>query len=346
MGVFKRGKNWHIDFYANGRRIRQKIGPSKKLAERVLHKLKTEVVENKYLDVRKKKKVKFETLAEQYIRYAKVNKRSWDRDEISLKSMLRSFSGKYIYEINPQLIEEYKADRTKVVASATVNRELACLKHMLNKAVEWEMIETNPAKKVRLLTENNKRLRYLTEEEIKALYENSADHLKPIILTALLTGMRRNEILKLKWEDMDLGQKIIFVRNTKNNEMREIPINDRLVTVLKSLNFKSPYVFARENAKPCISVRTAFENAIQRAGIRNFRFHDLRHTFASHLVMSGVDLITVKELLGHKTISMTLRYAHLSPDHKRQAVNLLRILSSHNLVTKPHHAEKLEDVSA
>ena len=345
MGVYKREENWYIDFYACGRRIRQKVGPSKKLAEQILNKVKTAVIENKYLDIRKKPKVNFETLVEQYLGYAKTNKRSWDRDRRSLKCLSRCFGGKYIYEITAHQIENYKMERSKTLSPASVNRELACLKHMLNKAVEWDMLETNPAKKVKLLRENNQRLRYLTQEEIEKLYDSCAEHLKPIVRTALFTGMRISEILRLKWEDIDFKQGIIFVRDSKNGEMKEIPINDQLMFTLKSPKFKSPYVFAQEDGRPRFSVRTAFENAVKRAKIMDFRFHDLRHTFASHLVMSGVDLITVKELLGHKTINMTLRYAHLSPDHKRHAINCLRFFDGHNLVTKEVGPQKLQELT-
>ena len=345
MGLYKRGENWHIDFYANGRRVRQKIGRSRKLAEKILHKVKTEVVENRYLDIRKKAKVKFETLVEQYLQYAKVNKRSWDRDQRSLKCLSRDFGGKYLYEITTYDIENYKMIRSKTLFPASVNRELACLKHMLNKAVEWEMLEVNPAKKVRLLRENNQRIRYLTQEEIERLYSSSAIHLKPIIFTALFTGMRKSEILKLKWEDVNFTQGIIFVRDSKNGETREIPMSDQLMQTLRSLQFNAPYVFARESGKPHICIKTAFQNAVKRAKLTDFRFHDLRHTFASHLAMSGIDLIAIKELLGHKTISMTLRYAHLSPDHKRHAVNSLRFLDSHNLVTNTAPQEIAKELS-
>jgi len=227
-----------------------------------------------------------------------------------------------------------------------VSQELACLKHMLMKAVDWEMIETNPAKKVSLLTENNERARYVTKKEIEKLYECSADHLKPIILTALFTGMRKNEILKLKWEDIDFEQGIIFVRNSRNNEMREIPINDQPMLTLRSKKFKLPYVFVKEDRARYISTRTSFRNAAKRAKINDFRFHDLRHTFALHLVMSGVDLTTVKDRLGHKTINMTLRYTHLSPDHKRHAVNSLRFFDGYNLVTGATRIKEVEDASS
>lgn len=147
--------------------MRRKIGPSKRTAERVLHKLETAVVENRYLDVRKKTKIRFEELTTQYLSYANTNKRSWDMDEISIKSLKKKFARKYLYGIDSYLIERYIAERLTKVTPATVNREIACLKHMLNEAVEWEMAGENPAKKVKLLTENNERTRYLKKEEIK-----------------------------------------------------------------------------------------------------------------------------------------------------------------------------------
>jgi len=165
----------------------------------------------------------------------------------------------------------------------------------------------------------------LTKEEIKALYYACPGHLKPIIVVALNTGMRKGEILNLKWDDLDFRQKIIYLLNTKNNEKKEIPMNQVVFYTLFKVKKhpESPYVFCNKDGKPYGSVKTAFRNALKKAGIKNFRFHDLRHTFASHLVMAGVDLNTVKELLGHKDIKMTLRYAHLSPDHKRRAVETL-----------------------
>jgi len=264
-----------------------------------------------------------------YLDYSKTNKRSWTRDRTSIGSLKAFFNGKYLYEITPLLIERYKKKRIDEVSPATLNRELACLKHMFTKAIEWEKVDYNPVKRVKLLREDNARLRYLTCDEVQRLYENCADHLKPIVLAALYTGMRQGEILKLKWEDVDLEQKIIFVKNTKNNEVREIPLNNLLTSTLKNIKFRSPYVFCDKDGRPYGSVRKSFENALKKAAIQDFCFHDLRHTFASHLVMSGVDLMTVKELLGHKTIKMTLRYAHLSPSHKRRAIESLEYFDGH-----------------
>ena len=149
---------------------------------------------------------------------------------------------------------------------------------MFNKAIEWGKVHENPTDKVKFFKENNHRLRYLTKEEIKALYNAAAEHLKPIIVIALNTGVRKGEILNLKWEDIDFRQKIIYILNTKNGEKREIPMNDPLFDTLLKIKKHpdSPYVFCNKDGKPYGSIKTAFRHALKRAKIRNFRFHDFK----------------------------------------------------------------------
>jgi len=164
----------------------------------------------------------------------------------------------------------------------------------------------------------------LEKEEIRALLDACSDHLKPIVVTALNTGMRKSEILGLKWPDVDLRQRIVYIYETKGGKSRKVDINDWLAETLirRRKHPESPYVFCNKDGIPYGNIRKSFESAKRRAGIKDFRFHDLRHTFASHLVMAGIGLKTVQELLGHQTYQMTLRYAHLSPDHRRAAVNI------------------------
>ena len=133
------------------------------------------------------------------------------------------------------------------------------------------------------------------------------------------------KLLNLKWKDLDFHNRLIYLSDTKGANKREIPMNEVVYKMFLRVrkNPNSPYVFCHKNGKPYKDLRASLDKAAKEAEIERFRFHDLRHTFASHLVMAGVDLKTVQELLGHKTIEMTLRYSHLSPDHKKAAVEVL-----------------------
>ena len=171
----------------------------------------------------------------------------------------------------------------------------------------------------------NSRLRFLEKEEIKTLLENCSEHIKPIVIVALNTGMRKSELFNLKWHDIDYKREIIHLLVTKNNEKREIPMNSLVKsTIIKvKKHTKSNYVFCKNDGSPYTNIRRAFKTALKRANIHDCSLHTLRHSFGSHLVMSGIDLNTVRVLLGHKDIKMTTRYAHLSPNFKKRAVEVL-----------------------
>jgi integrase len=176
-------------------------------------------------------------------------------------------------------------------------------------------------------------------DEIQLLFQHCTPRLKPIVITALSTGMRRGEIINLKWDDVDFSQGHITIWESKNGESHTAPMSDLLAETLRRQKEerrpRNPLVFPSPTGKPYTDFRQSFKSACREARITDFRFHDLRHTFASHLVMNGVDLTTVKELLGHKTLVMTLRYAHLSQGHKKKAVEGVgAVLSGHYLDTK------------
>jgi integrase len=184
---------------------------------------------------------------------------------------------------------------------------LNVLKAMFTKAVVWDMVEEEIlrlVRKVKMLQED-KRLRYLIIEECMILLNASDSHLKPIVITVLNTGMRRGEILSLKRKNLDLTHGFILLDKIKNGERREIPINKTLGGVLQASpkGLASPFVvFHPKTGLPYGEIIHSFETARKKANLEDFHFHDLRHTFASHLIMSGADLATVKELLGHKDI--------------------------------------------
>ena len=326
MGIFNKGNNWFIDYRVNGIRKREKIGPSKELANSVLQKRLVEIAEGKFLDIEKRKNVIFNEIVEDFMNYSQNNKRSAERDKYLVRHLLGFFGKKLLENITPALIEKYKNMRLNDGKKpATVNREIACLKCMFNLALRNKKAKENPMHYVKLLKEDNTRIRYLKEEEFIKLLNACPRCIKPIVITALLTGMRRGEILDLKWDDINFTNNVILLRHTKSGRWREIPISSSLLKVLEECrnNTDGEYVFCNEQGQHYRKIDDLFQSIVKRSGIKDFHFHDLRHTAASYMVMSGVDLISVKEILGHSKIDTTLRYAHLSPNHKRQAVEVL-----------------------
>ena len=330
-GVYKRGSVYWIRYAGLDGRIRFESCKSDSFreAQDKLTQRKNEVMEGK--EPQPKKRIEnhsFKELASHYLVWAERQK-AFKKEKWVIEQLSKTFGNYPLRAFNVRIIEEWQTEKMAVNKPASVNRYLSTLKHMFTKAVEWEMVEEEVLKKVRkvkLLQANNKRLRYLSKEDCQALINSCSPHLKPIVITALNTGMRREEILSLEWErHVDLKHGFILLDVTKNGERREVPINQTLRETLQGLvrGISSPYVFMDETGKRFKDVKRSFHSACRRAGIRDFRFHDLRHTFASHLVMAGIDLTTVSRLLGHKSLTMTLRYAHLAPAHMVKAVEAL-----------------------
>jgi len=327
-GIYKRGEIWWIRYTGCDGRKRFETSRSKsfKAAERLLIQRKNEVMEGKDT-VKANANYIFSDFAVHYLDWA-VRQKSFKSKEAYIKQLLLVFGNCPLKKISPMFIEQWQTKRLVINKPATVNRLLATLKHMFTKAVEWDLAteeNLNKVRKVKFLPENNKRLRFLTIEECRALIDCSAPHLKPIVKVALHTGLRKGEILNLRWEQVDLVHRFILLDMTKNGERREIPIDSTLWNMLNEMphSIESNYVFTDKDGDIYKSVRRSFSTALKKAGINNFRFHDMRHTFASHLVMAGVDITTVKELLGHKSLIMTLRYAHLAPSHTVKAMDIL-----------------------
>ena len=216
---------------------------------------------------------------------------------------------------------------------------------MFNKGVEWGMMEKNPFDKFKepiLFKEDENRVRYLTEDEInrlmavldaKAKEQTTKDahrkvnpyYLKNIVMAALLTGLRRGDILILKWPDADMEKGILFYNEQKKKSKRRVKVlNSDMIQLLKSIpKGESEYIFNGPEGKPLRDIKRSFRTALKRAGIKDFHFHDLRHTSASYMVMRGASLKSVQEHLGHTSLTMTQRYAHLSPEFQRSEVERL-----------------------
>lgn len=297
----------------------------------------------------------------EYGPWFKAHRRTGHKTMLVFQTVFAELQGKRLDEIAPLLIEQWRRDRLQQVKASTVNRELGALKAAFAKAAEWELIDSHPLAKVKpskedhcetvrfLSPEEETRLRIALDERESRIRQERAsanawrtmrgyaplpdltkrafvDHLKPMVLLAMNTGMRRGELFGLTWEAVDLGRALLTVKGqtAKSGTTRHIPLNGEALSALTAWRDESetphPLVFPSLDGKPFDNIATSWEGLLKLAGIRRFRWHDLRHHFASRLVMAGVDLNTVRELLGHADIKMTLRYAHLAPEHKAAAV--------------------------
>ncbi|HSL05557.1 MAG TPA: site-specific integrase [Nitrospiraceae bacterium] len=277
-------------------------------------------------------------VVERYLKFKSDHgKRSLHEDKRILeKQLLQTFgAGLLIRQLSAEKITAYEEQRIETVSAWTVRNELTVLRHMLRLAhKKWGYLDRVP--EIELPKAPNGRTRYLTEGEITKLLAACAQsrnpHLTAIVTLALNTGMRKGEILGLTWERVELDKDLGFnaritLYETKNGEPRGVPLNTAAGAALSALESdlhkRIGRVFKRRDGSAWGQIRTGFETAVERAGLSDFRFHDLRHTAASHLAMRGRPLKEVQEILGHKSFSMTLRYAHLSPRHLRTAVESL-----------------------
>ena len=350
FNITQRNSDYYLDYSFQGGRVRENVGKSKATAEIILAKVRSEIAEGKFLDVVRNEKIKFEVFAQEYVDiHSKQHKKSWETDLHIIKILNRFFKGKCLSEITTKDIEQFKLARSnekvakRTISNATVNRELDTLSGIFNKAVAWGRLKASPMKSVKSLKVPQGRLRFLEKEEIATLLSNCTGNLKAIVTLGLFTGMRRGEIFGLKWYDIDFKRNIITLLDTKNGDKREVPMNELVKTTLIGVRKhpKCEYIFCDEQGNPVHDIRKSYSTALEKSGITNFRFHDLRHTFGSHLAMAGIDTNTARELLGHKDIAMTLRYSHLSPNHRQKAVDTLAVHFGTQL-THDTNLQKLE----
>lgn len=278
----------------------------------------------------------FDKFKPQYLEFCERQRGyKYKRNVVNLLS--NNFGQLRLNQIQTYNLEKYQSKMLiDGISPATINRRIATIKHMMTKACDWGIVDDialRAVRKVKMLKEDNGRMRFLTRAEADKLVEEcgsgkSGSYLTPIVQVALNTGMRLGEILKLRWEHVDLANNMLTVvsSNAKNARRRDIPINATLQSVFKSMArpISGGFVFGKDG-KQRTDIRVGMNNALRRCKIRDFHFHDLRHTFASWLVQSGVDLTTLQKLLGHRSYSMTLRYAHLAPEHLASAVRVLDI---------------------
>ncbi len=320
----QRGEWWirYADQY--GRLHREKVGP-KGLAREVYQKRKTAIREGKFFpeQVGQQKVILFDELARNFLAYGKLHKRSYNHDATRMKRLLASFGGRPAKAVTAEEIERFKADLAATHTTATVNRHLALLRSVYYLGVRNRKVEHNPMRGVKLFRENNARVRYLTEEEEFRLFQSLPERYRPLVEVGLLTGLRAGNLLGLRWRDVDLEAAVYTIPESKSGDALRLPMHPRVRDILAGLPRNGVYVFAEADGEPPWDFTHIFAKAVRQANLSDLHLHDLRHTWASRLAMAGVDLLTIKELGGWKTLAMVQRYAHLSPDHKRQALGRL-----------------------
>lgn len=330
-------------------------------AEKILRSVKDGTVPN---NSRQQVSTLKEYLEKVYSPWLIENLKTGEQTAARIKTCFPDLLESKLDEINPRAIEQWRTSKLKSgLSPASINRDLANLRAALSRAVEWEYLQVHPlANKVKpLKIDKNPIIRFLDGKEesrlLAALDAREAtfrserdsanewrrargyallpdlkevayvDHLKPMVILSLNTGMRRGEVFSLRWKDIDFKRKIATVRGeeAKSSVTRHIPMNVLALAALKNWQkqTKGDVVFPGKKNEQFSHTKRSWQSLLKLAKIDHFRWHDMRHHFASKLVMAGVDLNTVRELLGHSDLKMTLRYAHLGPEHKAAAVSLL-----------------------
>lgn len=299
----------------------------------------------RYQDVRPAENVTFADALSQYLARVSTTKRpnSESRDRISAKALVAGFGLDIsLAAVNPKRLAEYRDKRMQSVSPSTIQKEFALVSHLFNVARrEWGLPVDNPVPQVRRPKVDNNRTRFLTKEEAQKLLDaakNSRNQkLYPYLLLLMHTGMRPSEAAGLQWGDVDLDGRLVKLQVTKT-DMRYVPLTEMAENVLRSIRPEKAqvdtYVFLPHSSSetlkvldiPCNHFKRSFGTARKKAGLDDLHLHDLRHTAASHLLMAGVDIRTLAEILGHKTMQMVQRYTHLLNDHKLRAVDRINSL--------------------
>ncbi len=342
--VRKDRTGYYISFKdADGRRCRRKVdAPNNELAKLARSGEQIRAEQTRALGFAPPTEISFADVAKQYLTHqkARISAANYERERGIVEDHLKPFFAGELRAVRRAIVQRYITARLPDASNATVTKELNVLKHLLELAsAEWEFIPVNPARRIKAPKPAPGRVRYLQPTELRAALEAAPMWLRPIIGLAAATGMRRSEILKLRWLDIDLSGKRLLLPQTKNGDGRIVYLNQLALHAIESLPVTaktkpSDRLFAGIDGH-WISVK--FMRVCRGLGITDFRFHDLRHTAASWLRMQGADIHTVAQLLGHKDLRMAARYQHLSPAFLAEAVNRLdtTFAECHPYVTAP-----------
>jgi len=326
-GLFKQPRSpfWWISYSVNGQRVRESTKTaSKKLAMSILSERRASVARGDFLHKREPGNTTIrQLLYDKYLPYSQSAKapKTHRRDTSLAANLCEELGNRRAADVTLEDLEVYRQKRRDAGAKpASCNREVGMLRHAYNKAIQWGLLRDNPAAKVKAFKEKS-RQRFLSLNEQSRLLQACRQSEQPLLFhlvsLALLTGLRAGELYNLEWRDIDIARGSLAVRGGKGDKDRAVPLNRQAIAVLESMDRKTDRVFS------IASVKRSFGTALRRASIRDFRFHDLRRTFATNLASAGVDLTTIKRILGHSQFSATLMYLSTSAEHLRNAVDRL-----------------------
>lgn len=349
MGIYKKGNVYWMIKQHRGKRVERSLDTDvRRIAEQRYAKIVTEIIDGSYYDQQRAASVTFSMLWERYkMKYQRL------RDPYSIKHLLPVLGDKTLAGITSAMVEDFIESRDEAgAAAATIKNEYSLGRRMFNVArKKWKLVRDNPFADVSFsdfLTIDNKRDRVLSlaEEVLLLSKAKSPEYLRDLIIFALHTGCRRKEILSFEWRDVNFRERFIRVAISKlrpgeQSKLKTIPMSD---TLFQTLLFRSKVQHISGKVFPvsASSVRQAFEKAVVEAKLDDFRFHDLRHSFASRLVQNGVDLYSVSKMMGHSTIQMTERYSHHSPASLLPCVKALDDYYNSTTVKDYHVCQKPE----
>ncbi len=353
MALYKRAnsKFWWLDFEFEGKRHQLSTKcRNKRDAEKYEAAYRTQLANDK-VDLKPKRSdvPTFEEAAINFLSWSKIQQlaSTFRRYETSSKALIRFFGNVKVNEIVREHLEKYvswrmkqkkkapvrklqknkQATTKKVIKAATINRELAFFRIVFNRLIDRDILVKNPASRFKFLPENNEQLRVLNEKEIRAYLMACSQPLQDVATIMVETGMRPSEVCNLKKSEINFEQGYIQVSMGKTKSARrKIPMNETARKVLNSRFTDCPneYLFAGgkngKSDKPIIKLNNAHNSAVIRAKLKQFRLYDLRHTFATNACEAGVDLVTVKDMLGHSRLEMVLRYSHPTEKHRFEAM--------------------------
>ena len=331
-----KGKVYWIEYYdLQHRRRRERIGPNRQIAEMRLAEVKRQLVEGKYVPEAWLGSMLFSEFWEKhYVPWvSSVNSSRWvqRKQEIYRLHLAPVFGSRKLKDITRAEVEAYMRQRLEEgAAPATVNREVAVLKHALGKAVEWKQAVSNPAAGIKMFREKDDAWQVIPREDWEKILQHLPERMRPLFQFLWTTGVRLSNALYLTWDQVDLKNKLLRIPSSSTKQRKELflPLPDDLVDLLVSIRVDTTHVFVNSRRKPWDrhQVHQAWRKALKKAGTRKYRIHDIRHTFGARAVRAGLDVRIVQELLGHQTLQMVLRYTHVDLSTLREAMQRMNRL--------------------